>query len=113
MVLCGSVASLALHTGDQRIESKFLMINGVRCMAAETLNFIIGRHELAGGLHQICWLGILSAQREIQSVQRPVVANPALIEFALVFIDVGLSGRTKTESPANRDRDCLRAIRNG
>src|SRR3982751_6585137 len=106
------MASFALHAWGQAIESQPFAVNRTRCVAPETLDAVIARHQKASSLNQILGHCVLRTQCEIKSFERLIVADAALIKFAVVFVDVSLTRETKPESPANRNRNGLDTIGN-
>src|SRR3954451_9327279 len=101
MVRRGSVALLALHSGNQLLQSQLFMIHCIRCMAPEALHFFVWRHKESSSLHQIGWFRILGSHRDVEVIERLVIADTALIQLPVVFVDIRLAGEPKPEGPTD------------
>ena len=58
-----------------------------------------GVHAAAGGVLDVGGLALLRAHGEIQPAERIVEADPALVECAVAFEDVGLAGLSAVQRP--------------
>src|SRR5690348_10001130 len=86
------MTSLALHAGDQGVESERSFPHGAGGVAVETVAGVIRVHFAARRFADVGRRLIRSAHGQVESLDCVVITDPAFVERAAVFENVSLAG---------------------